>query len=418
MFWYQFINTILEMCKFFVVCRLAFDFQWRKRWYIVLGDLILILGGTCYYTWYEYALQPIFVYLVVYGGIILLTFSNVGKWYRFLGIYMWTIISTTFMSVINEMMLPIQNVEIKSLSSSAVTVVFFGVIFSYVRFKTPNGLLKIHAGYYILFSLLGLSNQVVLSMLYEDVQYEDGYSIPFLVVSIGVLIQMAMVLLLAVSNNTWKERQELNRKYLDSQEKHYMYLQKKEEETKKFRHDIRNHLYTLDELMREENKEEFHRYMKKVFGIVEAPIHHVDTGNSIVDAILNQYVDIFLHEEIEFDIKGHLPSDCFVSAYDLCVIFSNMMQNALEAVQECEEKYISLLLRYDEQAIYVQQKNSYKTIILKNNKPISNKKDKKSHGYGSINMGESVINYQGTINYEVNDNVFVVLLYLQRPFAR
>ncbi len=417
MFWYQLIIAILEICKLSVVYHFAFDFQIRKKWYVAFGDLILLLCGVCYFTWWEQLLHPIYIYLIVYVGFSLLTFTNVGKWYRFIGVFVWTTFTTSLIETVIQLTLPIKNENVVSICTSFLMISFLVLILSYIRKKNPDGFRKIHPGYYAIFSAICFIDQLVMALLYEGVSYHEDFLFPFIMVAVGILFQMALVLLLLVSNNVWKEKQALNRKYLESQEKHYKYLQKKEEETKKFRHDIRNHLYTLDGLMRERKQEEFHQYMKKVFGIVEAPIHHVDTGNSIVDAILNQYVDIFLQEDIKFDMKGHLPVDCFVSAYDLCVIFSNMMQNALEAVRECEEKYISLLIRYDENAIYIQQKNLYRTITMKDNRPISNKKDKNFHGYGSLNIRESVNNYQGTINYEVENKRFSVLLYLQRPFT-
>lgn len=48
-------------------------------------------------------------------------------------------------------------------------------------------------------------------------------------------------------------------------------------------------------------------------------------------------------------VSGHLPSECFVDAFDLCTIFSNILLNALEASEKCEEEFrrVKLAVSFD-----------------------------------------------------------------------
>ena len=249
-----------------------------------------------------------------------------------------------------------------------------------------------------------------------EAEKESRLTLPFVIVVLGVFLQMFTVFVLAVANQTWKEKEQLNKEYLSALEEHYRYLGKKEEETKKFRHDVRNHLYTLDELVRQGREEEYHCYMKEIFGILESPSYHVDTGNSVVDAIINQYAVTFREEEITLTLEGHLPVDCFVASFDLCVLFSNMLQNALEAVRKWEKKEIKILLRYDDYGIFIHEENTYDTVIIKHNHLVTNKEDSTIHGIGSINMRESIEKYSGTMEYTAKNHWFGVTIYLQRPF--
>lgn len=416
MFFYQVVLFFVEFCKFAVAYLLLFDFKWRKKWYVILGDIVIICAGALYFTWWEYEWNPMFIYVGGFAVLSIISFTNIGKWYHFMGIFGWTVITTTLLDSMAYLLLDFQNDKMNHLGASIITVLFLFCLGA-ISYKKQGAFRELPFGYYIAFTVIGFVNQIVLSLLYEEVKDNTEFVGPFIIVVIGVFLQMSTVFLLAVANKTWKEKENLNREYFDTLEKHYLYLEKKEEETKKFRHDIRNHLYTLDELVNQGRIDEFHTYMKDIFGIVDNPASYANTGYSIVDAILNQYIDMFRQENIVFRIDGHFPVNCFVEPFDLCVIFSNMLQNALEAVRNWEEKEIRILLRYDDNGIYMKQENTYHSILIRNNSLVSTKSDSVAHGYGSKNMRESISKYRGTIDYKAENHKFELTIHLQCPIS-
>lgn len=415
MYFYELILYFVEFFKFAVVYRLAFDFEWRKRWYVFLCDVVILCAGAAYYTWWEYRWNPMLIYVCGFALLSIINFKNIGKWTRFIGIFGWTVITTTLIDSMAYLMLSYENNNWNHLGASIITIVFFMLCLGMVKRKRGGILRKISPGYYIAFTLIGFVNQIVLSFLYEEATKESRLIFPFAIIVLGVFLQMLTVFVLAVANQTWKEKEQLNKEYLSALEQHYQYIGKKEGEIKKFRHDIRNHLYTLDELIRQGREEEYHCYMKEIFGILEMPSNFVDTGNSVVDAIINQYADTFSKEGITLQIDGHLPVGCFIKSFDLCIIFSNMLQNALEAVRKCEKREIEITLRYDEYGVYIYQKNTYKTVIIKGNRLVTSKEDSTVHGVGSVNMRESIEKYKGTIEYKAKDHWFGLTIWLQQP---
>lgn len=415
MFFYELILYLVEFLKFAVVYRLAFDFEWRKKWYVFPCDVVILCAGATYYTWWEYAWNPSIVYVIMVVLFSVISFVKKGKWYRILGILGWTLIVSTLIDATGYMMLYFPNERINEIGASIITLCFLMFCLKFIRRKSRDIFRKIPIGYYIAFALIGLINEFVLSALFMIAKTESRYLWAFILVVLGVFLQMTTVFLLAVANQTWKEKEQLNKEYLSALEEHYRYLGKKEEETKKFRHDVRNHLYTLDELVRQGREEEYHCYMKEIFGILESPSYHVDTGNRVVDAIINQYAVTFREEGITFILEGHLPADCFVASFDLCVLFSNMLQNALEAVRKWEKKEIKILLRYDDYGIFIHEENTFNTIQMKDNFLVTSKKNHAVHGYGSANMRDSIKKYNGTIEYTAENHRFGVTIYLQRP---
>ena len=78
---------------------------------------------------------------------------------------------------------------------------------------------------------------------------------------IGSLMQMAFLLLSTTINNWHQENERMKEQYLNLQNEHYQYLEQKNIETRKFRHDMRQHLYAMKEYIRVSKWEELDNYI-------------------------------------------------------------------------------------------------------------------------------------------------------------
>ena len=101
------------------------------------------------------------------------------------------------------------------------------------------------------------------------------------------------------------------------------------EQTKSFRHDIKNHLSLLDGLLRSGDLEEGREYLKKLEAVSEALSFPYQTGNSVVDILLGEKLG--LAKEIAAEVSLVLPKPCGIDDFDLCVLFANALDNAIAA---------------------------------------------------------------------------------------
>ena len=91
------------------------------------------------------------------------------------------------------------------------------------------------------------------------------------------------------------------------------------EQTKSFRHDIKNHLSVLDGLLRS----------GKLEAVSEALSFPYQTGNPVVDILLGEKLG--LAKEIAAEVSLVLPKPCGIDDFDLCVLFANALDNAITA---------------------------------------------------------------------------------------
>lgn len=101
------------------------------------------------------------------------------------------------------------------------------------------------------------------------------------------------------------------------------------EQTKSFRHDIKNHLSLLDGLLKNGKLEEGREYLKKLEAVSEALSFPYQTGNPVVDILLGEKLG--LAKGIAAEVSLLLPKPCGIDDFDLCVLFANALDNAITA---------------------------------------------------------------------------------------
>lgn len=103
------------------------------------------------------------------------------------------------------------------------------------------------------------------------------------------------------------------------------------EQTKAFRHDIKNHLLVLDGLLKNGKLEESRAYLKKLETVSNSLSFPYQTGNPVVDILLGEKAGLAKINGIEVEVSLILPRSSRIDDFDLCVIFSNALDNAISA---------------------------------------------------------------------------------------
>ena len=201
--------------------------------------------------------------------------------------------------------------------------------------------------------------------------------------------------------------------YLDAQKQYYELLRDKDLQTRKFRHDIRSHLATMQILCEKGNYEGIKEYLDNINGIVDNMANSFSVGHEIIDAMLNQYAYQANKEGIEMKVSGRIPNNLNISTFDLCTIFSNLLQNAIEAASKCKSGKIYVLCQHYKGNLLLTIQNDFEK------KPESvggrfktSKLDEQNHGFGMMNVKECVERNGGIFYTEIVDKYFkaVVLL--------
>lgn len=229
---------------------------------------------------------------------------------------------------------------------------------------------------------------------------------------IAFIIICTYLIILNRNNKYYQECLVINEKLLEQQKDYYAMLIEKDTDTKKFRHDITNHIYCMNILLEDKKYDELYSYMNDMQGAIEKLSTTIQTGNDIVNVIVADVLGHKVHNEIKLKWRGQLPDKLKITSMDLCIIFSNILKNSLEAVEKIvgnEEKKIEIKIKQFENNLLIQIKNSVnEKVNMIDNKLITSKLDKSNHGFGSLNVKEAVNKYGGNIKYISTENTFSV----------
>lgn len=108
------------------------------------------------------------------------------------------------------------------------------------------------------------------------------------------------------------------------------------EQTRAFRHDVKNHLSVLSGLLGGGRLEEGRAYLKSLEGISAALSFPYQTGNPVVDILLGEKLGLAEAEGIGAEVSLCLPAPWGVDDLDLCVIAANALDNAVSACRSVQ----------------------------------------------------------------------------------
>ena len=115
------------------------------------------------------------------------------------------------------------------------------------------------------------------------------------------------------------------------------------EKTRSFRHDLKNHLSVLSGLIQNQKWEAAASYLQKLEAASAALSIPCQTGNPVLDILLGEKLELAESYGIKTEISLLLPENCGIDPFDLCVIFSNALDNAIAACRDLPEgKFIRI----------------------------------------------------------------------------
>ncbi len=309
------------------------------------------------------------------------------------------------------------NDDVIHFCASMLTFIFAFILCNVYYNKYGQGIQTISIHNVIAFTILTGSDTAIVMLLAAITRLEDHvtnmmiFFVTFILVILGLFLQLGAVILILMQRNIYKESQQLTEKYLEEQKNHYEYLEKRETETKKFRHDLRSHMEMLSVLAKERRYDEFDKYVEEINLNIDRFGNNVTVQNGIVDAIINKYYSEAVANEVNMEVKGRFPSDCRIDAYHLCTIFSNILSNALEATVEAGKKWISVECRYTDDNILVVVKNTFDNKnTIRNGKTRTHKQDTNNHGFGLENVKDSIRKYNGLYVIDTNEDIYTITI--------
>lgn len=166
-------------------------------------------------------------------------------------------------------------------------------------------------------------------------------------------------------------------------------------------HDLKHQLSYLRQESDDEKREVY-------LGEIETMIHNfeakIETGNPVLDTVLTRKNQYCLQHDINFTclVQGEVLN--FMDTMDLCTLFGNAIDNAIEAVEtikDAEKRLITLKVSSKGNFTIIRLDNYFENQIQfdKSSFPTTTKANTSNHGYGLKSMEYIVEKYDGSLTF-------------------
>lgn len=208
------------------------------------------------------------------------------------------------------------------------------------------------------------------------------------------------------------------KKLLEQQNKSYKnqfeIIKESNDNMRLLKHDIKNHMYILEDMVRRDDREKILEYINDVENMIDVKRQFSNSGNIEIDSIINYKLSAAEDMGAKLKIEIRVPAKLAIKEFDINVILSNILDNAVEAIKLVENKLIDIKIEFSKGVLYICVKNAYLKIDIDEKGEFkTTKQDSQNHGLGLSSVSRTAEKYNGTMITELEENMFTtkVLLY-------
>ena len=302
------------------------------------------------------------------------------------------------------------------------TLAIFGIV-TIITMRSPKEMVKFRVWEYILM-LLGVGCLFLIVAITQSLMKGESDLFfrlkgPFTISAIIIgMIYMGLIIwqqFLEKKAIQYKAEKELYQQFLEKQENHIKDIVDADQKVRSFRHDIKAHIRALESGIEEGNIEFLKEYMERMKEETKKYTIRSFSGVVAVDAIVSEWYQKAVENHITWEWEGRLPEKTTTEVYDLCVLFSNLLSNAVEAVLKVEEekgRIIKVQIGCMQEQIVIRVMNTCTEEAKENVKLKTTKLDSLNHGFGMKNIMSIIEKANGQIDRKFEDEFFVVEIVL------
>lgn len=250
-------------------------------------------------------------------------------------------------------------------------------------------------------------------------EVHDWLAVLYCAVAVAAIVVVIVLYRRIVEQREEKLQNELLAAQLENIRQHIEQVESLYQNIRSIKHDMTNHIMTLERLYAGEKAEEAKVYAKELKAALAEATGNINSGNPVTDVILQEMQSKAEKSGIRFDMDFHYPTGSNMNAFDISVILNNALQNALENAEKSETPYISILSYRRNNAYMIEINNSFTGDLrwdTEKDLPLTTKRKNAGysqlHGYGLVNIRRVAGKYSGDIDIVQKDGEFQLIIML------
>lgn len=396
---------LLDIVRYYLGLKFLFKKKFRKLWIPVIGEIICLIIAAFYSDNKVVEVIAACVYFMSFLSILLMIEGELKE--RLLNV----IGAFAFYSCLDELIgFFFNEIFIKALYKAILecvgSIILLAILMLFQKIKSKIKIKRIWITFFVILTSIWETIIMFVFSKYEYIQTFHGQLIykAMLLTGYGCLLGLIAVALYT-KEQSQKDQKLLNmEKYINEMQKnYYLSLLERETDTKRYRHDINNHLMCLRALV-DGNivAQNYIDNLQEKLYIIKNKSY--ETGFELMNILLGNHLSE-IEKSVSISLVGKIMAKPDISDVDFCTIFSNLLSNAVEEVKRtpCINSYIKIEIRTGKVYLMITIRNS-STVLIDDceQNTMTKKQDKRNHGIGLRNVREAVCRNNGSFSLESN----------------
>ncbi len=266
-----------------------------------------------------------------------------------------------------------------------------------------------------LFSILPIalmaSNVYSVPISYSNIRVGRIYLKGFIITIFELLLYLIVFILFYIFSKTTFEKTKLTERnhILEIQKSYTESLQSYIKYTAKSRHDFKHSVHIMSRLADEGNISALKDYIAQYENSLTVTSPMRICKSDALNALFNYYRQQAIDNNIDINWQIDLPENSRILDVDLCSIFGNILENAIDACCTVEKgnKYFNLTSEINGDCLYIVSTNNYGKPLRMDGEEYSSTKHQ-GKGIGLYSMKSITEVYDGVLDTGNNDGEFFV----------
>lgn len=262
-------------------------------------------------------------------------------------------------------------------------------------------------------------SSIIMSMVYSYLmlQYQINGVLEFLSIFALICLLSSNAMIFYVVDKQYelissKEKLKMSEVLLDNQKQYYEDVYRSQQEIRKTRHDLKNIFIALLGALNTNNSDLCKKIIQEKLDEMKQHIDISSVANNMLDSILYSKINEAHNRDVVLDIRKNINRPITIDHFDLSILISNLLDNAIEAAADVVgKKEVTFSILTDNDNLIILSNNPTINTSFNENMQTT-KKDSRRHGFGLMSIKSIVEKYGGSYSMTYDDgfaNVTIIL---------
>ena len=297
------------------------------------------------------------------------------------------------------------------------TIFIYLYFFMKKRYNKGKLLLLNNKYYFLVGTILFLTATVIIMLIWmygniKIVNESINNNLAVLTLCVSLISIVSIVLTdRIIKDMEEKHKSDLELQHMKMEHTYFSDVNSVLEEIRILRHDMRGELAIIHGYNELNQRDKIRSHIEKKLQEMDIELLPQIDSDNIIASFLNFKLKEAQSKNIKLNVESSITEEIeiFIDKEDICRILNNLISNAIEACQYCDEKYIELDIDVLDNCIIIRCENPYSgNLNTKNDKILTIKEDKTRHGYGLKSIKSIAEKYGGFMKLDHSENVFKI----------